>query len=189
MSKETLMLIENPWLGESMRRYRNRGRNPIGFDEFGNPISLTGFSNPRRRSMRRKRRNPVTALAMPSTWKEWTQGVDLMDAGAAVAGLYLSSAIPSAVVKTTDTTGQKLLRLAASFGSAVGAGAIGRAMISPGAGKAAIIGGMAGMVAQAFALFTNIQIGKPGVSRRRIGITEMVSPGTSGEEQAGLLQP
>ena len=119
------------------------------------------------------------ALAMPKTVREWTQGVDLMDAGAAVGGLTASTMIPGMIVKDTTTGFQKFWKLSVSLICAVGAGAIGRAMISPGAGKAAIIGGLAGTAAQAIGMFTGFQIGQRGKpsARRSIGESRFSTPG------------
>ena len=134
----------------------------------------------------------MRATALKGTMKEWTQGVDLMDAGAAVGGLAMATVVPGMIVKTTDTMTQKLMRLAVSLGAAVGAGALGRSMISPSAGKAAIIGGVAGTAAQAIGMFTTIQIGQPRRlgSPRRLGETMTVSPRFTPEgEQTGVILP
>ena len=182
---EKLMLLENP------KRRRRRRYNPVGIDDFGNPI----FFEQNRRSRIKRRRNPVRATALRGTMREWTQGVDIMDAGAAVGGLAMSTMIPGMLVKDTTTMTQKLMKLGASLGSAIGAGAIGRAMISPGAGKAAIIGGMAGTATMALSMFTNIQIGRPSPSRmigpgRRVGETTTLSPRFTPEgEQTGIILP
>ena len=187
-----LELLENP------RRRRRRSRhnpNIVGFDEFGNPITVGGYKSSMGRSniMRRnRRRNPARALAMPATVREWTQGVDLMDAGAAVGGLAMSTMLPGVIVKVTDTTGQKVWKLVIALGAAFGAGAIGRAMISPSAGKAAVIGGIAGAAAQGLGMFTGINIGRKMItgSRTRLGETTIVSPSTSpGGEQTGIIIP
>ena len=165
---DELMLLENP-----------------GFNSFG-------MMNPRRR----RRRNPVArsrSLALPSTMRGWTQGVDLMDAGAAVGGLAASTMIPGMIVKDATTIGGKLTKLAVSLGSALGAGALGKTMISPSAGKAAIIGGVAGTAAQALGMFTNIQIGEQSSTRRvirRIGDTMEVSPASTREgERVSIIEP
>lgn len=185
---EKLMLLENP------KRRRRRRYNPVGFDEFGNPIMLEGgnmYYNPYARR-RRRRSNPRRALAVPATFREWTQGVDLMDAGAAVGGLAASTMIPGMLVPTTDTMARKLWKLTASLGSAVAAGALGKAMISASAGKAAIIGGVAGTAAQALGMFTNIQIGGRRMlgSGRPIGETMTLSPRYVPEgEQTGVILP
>jgi len=182
---EELMLLENP------KRRRRRGRNPVGFDEFGNPIFIGGESmsgyNPRRK--RRSRRNPVGALALPGTVREWTQGVDLMDAAAAVGGLAASTMIPGMIVKTTVTTWDKILKLAISLGAAVGAGSVARSMVSPSAGRAAIIGGIAGTAAQAITMTTGIQIGGPKAlrpGRPQFRETIHVSPAA---EEVQMIRP
>lgn len=178
---ETLMLLENP---RRRRRRRRSYYNPVGVDDFGNPIMLE-----QNRRRRRRRSNP---MAIRGTMREWTQGVDLMDAGAAVGGLAMSTMIPGMLVKDTTTLTGKLLKLSASLGSAIGAGAIGRAMISPSAGKAAIIGGVAGTAAQALGMFTSIEIGQRRLlgSGRRVGATETISPRVVSEgEQTGIILP
>lgn len=175
-----LMLIENP-------RRRRRRYNPIGFDQFGNPIEVF---NPRRKKVARRRRNPVQnqLVAARTTLREWTQGVDLMDAGAAVAGLAASTMLPGAIIKDVSTTGKKIAKLALALLAAIGAGAVGRAMVSPSAGKAAVIGGIAGTVAQALGMFTAIKIGQP--VGRRIGTTTMVSPPFTREgETISVIEP
>lgn len=173
---EYLQLLENP------RRSKSRN-NPVGFDEFGNPI-FVGSSNPRRR--RKKRRNPMAkTLAMPSTMRGWTQGIDFVDAGSAAGGLAASTMLPGMFVKTADTGWQKTMKLLASLGCALGAGAIGKAIISDKAGKAAIIGGIAGSTAMAIGLFTGFQIGTPArrIATRRIGETLPGSPAQSRDEE------
>lgn len=183
-----LILLENP------RRKRRRNRyNPAGFDNLGNPIFLEGgrqMRNPRRRS-----RNPK-ALALPGTMREWTQGVGVMDAAAAAGGLAASTMIPGMIIKDSVTTGQKIMKLLVSLGAAIGAGALGRAMVSPGAGKAAMIGGVAGTAAQAIGMFTNIQIGQQSraisgrPTSRRLGETVTVSPATTREgETVSVILP
>ena len=84
--------------------------------------------------------------------------------------------------------GQKLLKLAVSLGAAMAAGALGRSMISPSAGKSAIIGGVAGTAAQALGMFTNIKIGNP--APRRFGATTTVSPSFTREgETVSVIEP
>lgn len=174
------MLLENP-------RRRGRGRrryNPYGFDAFGN-------MNPRRRR-RKSRRNPMAkALELPRTVREWTQGVDVMDAGAAVGGLAAATMIPGIIVKDPVTIWQKLWKLGVSLGAAFGAGAIGRAVISPSAGKAAVIGGVAGTAATAIGMFTGFTIGQPKkLGTRRIGETTLVSPSPTREgETVNVILP
>lgn len=200
-----LELMENPynpkgWFGDpsghraaALKGWRGRSRNPVGYDEFGNPITVGGYSYRKpslggRRvsvsSYRRRlpgERNPG-ALAMPATFREWTQGVDLMDAGAAVGGLAASTMIPGTIVKVTETGWQKFLKIVVSLGCALGAGALGRAMVSPSAGKAAVIGGVAGTTAQAIGAFTGFTIGEKRLTSRHIGVTTPISPSTGGRE-------
>jgi len=149
------------------------------------------LENPYYRNRRRKRRNPMArGFALPSTMREWTQGVDLMDAGAAVGGLAAATMIPGMIVTSTATMGQKLWKLTVALGCAVGAGALGRAMISPSAGKAAIIGGVAGTSAQALGMFTNIQIGQRGRLGGGLGSAVNVTPAHSrSEEVVQLIRP
>ena len=160
-----LMLLENPYMG--------------GFDYLGG-------LNPKRR---KHRRNPMArALALPAGW---TQGVGLMDAAAAVAGLAASTMIPGMIVKTADTTGSKVLKLAVSLGAAIAAGMVFK-RIAPGSSKAAVVGGMAGTVATALSMFTGIKIGGPLAlpSGRRIGETTMISPSFTREgERVSMIQP
>ena len=152
---ESLMLLENPY-------YR-----------------------PRRKRRGKGRKNPMArALALPGTFREWTQGVDLMDAGAAVGGLAAATMLPGMLVRDTSTMGRKFMKLLVSLGAAMGAGALGKAMISASAGKAAIIGGIAGTSAQALGMFTTIKIGQPG--GRRIGETFNVP---SSQEQVQMIVP
>ena len=148
------------------------------------------WRNPRRRG---RKRNPARALAMPQPVRGWMQGVDLMDAGAALGGLAASTTIPAMLVKDTTTMGGKLLKLVASLGSALAAGQLGKMVISPSAGKAAVIGGVAGTAAQALGMFTSIKIGGsqrllgPG---RSIGAQEIISPPMTREEEVvSLIQP
>ena len=108
-------------------------------------------------------RNPSTALA-----REWFQGVNAMDAGAALGGLAASTLLPSMLVKETTTITQKILKLTASLASAAAAGFVFR-NVSASAGKMAIAGGLAGTLTQALGMFTNIQIGRPTAARQITG--------------------
>ena len=118
--------------------------------------------------------------------REWLQGVDAMDAGAALGGLMASTMIPGMVVRDAATQGQKIWKLIVSLGSAIGAGFIFR-NISPTAGKMAVAGGLAGSISQVLAMFTNIKIGGPG---RRIGETNLVSPSPSrSDETVNVIIP
>jgi hypothetical protein len=101
-----------------------------------------------------KMKNPVKGVT-----KEWFQGVNLMEAGAALGGLAAATMIPGLVVKDATTTTNKLLKLGTSALATVAAGFIAR-NVSPNAGKMAIAGGLAGTLSQALGMFTNVQIGQ-----------------------------
>ncbi len=159
-----LMLLENPWYGQPRRHSRAA-----------------------KKGVRRSMRNPIAALG---TTREWTQGVDLMDATMAVAGLAGATMIPGMIVKDTSTTGKKFLKLAVSLISAVGVGALAKSMVGSAAGKAAVIGGLAGTASQALGMFTSVKIGNPIGTSHRIGVTEATSPTDRNIlETPGLIQP
>ena len=162
-----LDVFENPWYGA-------RGRHRSAAKKGG-----------------RKRRGLRNPIAMPATMREWTQGVDLMDGIAAVGGLAAATMIPGLIVKDTSTTGKKLLKLVVAIGCALGAGALGRSMVSSAVGRAAILGGVAGVGAQALGAFTSVQIGQPKLlGRGRIGETTLISPSLTREgERVGIIQP
>ena len=176
-----LMLIENP--------SRRRGRNPVYVAPFsytrghkrvrvpGYVKHLPGERNPGGRTM--ARRNQI-ARVIP---REWTQGVDLMDAGAALGGLAASTMLPGMIVRTADTMGQKIWKLVVCLGATVGAGMVLR-NVSPGAGKMAVAGGLAGTLSQALSMFTNVKIGQPG---RSIRTSTVVSPSYSREQETVQL--
>ena len=121
------------------------------------------LENPyRRRNVmaRRKSRRGGGALAMPAVAREWFGGMDFMDMGSALGGLAAATMIPGMLVPTAATTMQKLMKVAASFGSAIAAGFVFR-NVSANAGKYAIAGGIAGALAQTIGMFTTIKIGQP----------------------------
>ena len=172
---EELMLLENPWYGEPRRHSRaakkgHRGRNPtyIAPYDYYKPsirqtVSVPGYvkrlpgeRNPKGGTMKKS-----LAGAIP---REWTQGVDLMDVGSAVAGLAAAGIIPGMVVTTTATGMQKFLKILTSVGVAFAAGFVFR-NVSSSAGKAAVLGGLAGAATQAIGTYTNVQIGRPDVRR------------------------
>ena len=112
------------------------------------------LENPRYRTHRRSRRNPAMAGV-----RQWTQGIDAMDIGAAVVGIAAAALLPSYLIKTTPvTTTQKLIKLAVAAAATVGVGMLAKRMMSPAAGKAAIIGGLAGTATQAISMFTNVKL-------------------------------
>ena len=123
--------------------------------------NLMLLENPYRRR-RHARRNPISSAT--STFKGWTQGVDAMDIVAAGAGLVSASMIPGMLVKDTTTTSKKLMKLVAALGSAIVVGYALKSAIGPSAGKAAVIGGLAGTATQAIGMFTSFQIGRPSVA-------------------------
>ena len=163
--------------------------NPLGgstmyFDEFGNPM---------RRKRARRRRNPLNSLAGVGAIRGWTQGVDLIDIAAGVGGMAAAAMIPGTVVKTAETGGQKFLKVIVAVGCALGAGFLAKTAISPSAGKAAIIGGLAGTGIQVIGMVTGLKLGSPvGLlsSGRRIGFQETISPSFTREgETVQLIQP
>jgi len=132
--------------------------------------------------------------AMAGTMREWTQGVDMMDMVAGVSGLAAATMLPGALVKADATMGMKFLKIAIAAGAAIGAGSLARSMISASAGKAAVIGGLAGTGAQVLAVTTGFQIGGGmrmlPAGRRRIGETTLVSPPQSRDaETISVIQP
>ena len=128
------------------------------------------------------RRNP---FAMNQTAKEWSQGVGIMDAVAALAGLYMVHVIPSMIVKTTDTVTNKAFKLAADIAVAVGAGALGKATVGATFGKAAVLGGLAGAAADGLGMFAKFT-----PLARKIGETTLISPPANREgETVSVIEP
>ena len=157
----------------------NWGYNPYDF-------------NPRRR--RRARMNP--AKSATATIKGWTQGADLQDAALAIAGLAASSMIPPMIIKDATTTGNKLAKLGVSLVAAVGAGYLAQRFVGREAGKAAIIGGLAGSGILAIQMVTGYKIGQVAqplslpMGIPRFGGGEVVSPSPNREsETVGLINP
>lgn len=117
------------------------------------------IENPYYRSVTHRRKggkvksNPTTAMT-----KNLFQDVGLMEAGAALGGLAAATMVPGLVVKTADTTGQKLLKVIVSLGATAAAGYAFK-QVNATAGKMAVAGGLAGTLTQALAMFTNIKIG------------------------------
>jgi hypothetical protein len=119
------------------------------------------YENPRKRRHSR-RKNPMKALAMPKSLSGWTQGVDMKDIGAGLAGLAAATMLPGFLIKTTPvTTTQKLTKVGVSILSALGAGFVVQKTLGSQAAKAAVIGGLAGSAAQVLATFTGVKIGNP----------------------------
>ena len=109
------------------------------------------YENPRRR--RHHRRNPsgISAAA-----KKFTFGADMTDIAAGTAGLAVAFLVPPYVVKPIGTAPltntQKWMKVGVSAGAAVAAAFLSK-YVAPGKSKAVIIGGAAGVVAQALATF------------------------------------
>ena len=115
------------------------------------------LENPYRHRRHHARRNPVS-----SSVSKLTQGVDIQEIGAAVAGVAVASLLPGYIIKTTaPTTQQKLLKLGVALGAAVAVGYLAKRFMGPSAGKAAVIGGLAGTAAQAINSFTTLKIAGP----------------------------
>jgi len=110
--------------------------------------------------MARRKSRKSSALAMPAVARQWLGGMDLMDMGAALGGLAAATMIPGILVPTVTTMTQKVMKLLASFGSAIAAGFLFK-QVSPSASKFAIAGGVAGALAQSLGMFTPIKIGQP----------------------------
>jgi len=131
------------------------------------------------------KQNPFAGTA---ALKKWTQGVSPTDAilvaGGAAGATYLSGML----VRGDN----KLMKLATSFGAAVIIGYGANAMLGSAAGKAAAMGGFAGVATQAIAMFTGISLGGPRAvsGPRRIGSASAVSPSMSREgETVSVIQP
>lgn len=153
--------------------------NPYGWDNpwYGQPRRHAKAA--RKGARRRRRRNPIMAnpIAMPRQLRVWTKGQGLVEAAAAAGGLAASTMLPGAVIKDTFTTGAKMGKLALALGAAVAAGMVGDS-ISASAGKAAVVGGLAGTVAQGLAMFTAIQIGGPKLLTGGRGLRRIAGPVT-----------
>ncbi len=105
------------------------------------------------------RRNPFAVGSV----REWTQGVDAMDAVAAFGGFAAATMLPSYLIKpstaaTPLTNNQKILKVVAAVVAALGVGLLAKNMMGAGAGKAAVIGGLTGAGAQAITSFTTVKI-------------------------------
>lgn len=117
-------------------------------------------------------------MAMKATFKEWSQGTDIKDVVAAGAGLAASTMLPGFIVKDTTTTSGKIFKLIASAGAALIAGFAVKSIAGPSAGKAAVLGGLAGTATQAINLFRPGTIGAHSIGRPvgRIGIPYNTAP-------------
>ena len=151
--------------------------------------------NPRRHR-RHHRRNP--SLMSSAQISHWTQGVQMEDAAAAVGGLAAAYYLPGVVIKP-DATGvltstQKWLRILVAAGAAVGVGYICKEFLkSSAAGKAAVIGGLAGTGVQVINLVKPGTVPMPSrtaLPARRFGESTVISPSPNREgETVSLIQP
>lgn len=161
---EKLLLLENPF---------HPGRNP--------------------RSGRKKRRNPrmARALALPKTVREWTQGIGIPEAAAAFGGLSATTILPGMLVRDTSTVTGKALKIGAGILSAGAAGALGKSMFDQKVGRAAVIGGMAGVFSQVIAMLGIVQLGGRRVgSVRAIGEGVIASPAVNRQDETvSLINP
>ena len=170
-----VLLQENP-----------RRRKNLLYDYYGDP-----FANPRGRKRGRPRKKKAGLFAVGGGQVgKLAQGVDIMDVVGASVGLAAAYMIPPLIVKDTTTTVQKMMRIGVAVAAALGAGYVVRA-VAPAAGKAAVLGGLAGAGVQTIEVIR----GKGIVTGRRmlgpgIGDSMLVSPGlTRSEEAVSLIQP
>jgi hypothetical protein len=128
------------------------------------------YSNPTKKRKTTKK----TSLKIPgvSGVKSWLQGIDLIDAAAATAGLAAATLLPGLVMKNAPTTPiAKAGKLALAVAAAGLAGMVFKG-VNTSAGKAAVIGGLAGTASQALAMFTSIKIGAPA---GRVGLPSPIA--------------
>jgi hypothetical protein len=124
-----LMLLENPY-------------NPW-FERKVKDTRFRYFAPKHSKAAKKGRRNPI----MKASISKYTGGVDATDIIGGALGLIAASTIPGMIVKTTTTTGQKLLKLACAAGITVGLGYAAK-KFAPQAAKGLVIGGLAGTAVQ-----------------------------------------
>lgn len=101
-------------------------------------------------------------MSNPLAISKLTGGVDAQDILGAVIGIFGASMLPGYIIKTTETTSQKLLKLLVAAGVTVGLGYVAKKAM-PSAAKAVVIGGLAGTATQAIGMFTSFNIGRAGI--------------------------
>lgn len=150
------MLISNP-IGRKHRGYNSVYVAPYSYNKSGHRIQVAGhvknlsmIKNPKGGKMARG-----MALGLP---KDLFAGMDLMDMGAAAGGLVAATVLPNMILKTTDTTLKKALKVGIALGGAALAGFV-FAKVSPKSAKFAVAGGVAGALVQAITAFTPVKIG------------------------------
>lgn len=126
----------------------------------------------------------------------WTQGVGVMDAVAAAAGLAAATLIPPMIIKASTTTTEKLERVGISIASAIVVGIAAKSVFknNQSAAKAAVIGGLAGAAAQVLNMFAGVKITGNSSIRSlpmgRVGETSVVFPRSSRDgETVNMIQP
>lgn len=117
------------------------------------------FENPRWPSRRRRaRRNPKgLGGIMPSSIRGFLP-VGITEVVAGGASLIAVSMLPGMIIKTPDTTAKKVGKFALAIVTAGVCGMVAKS-INPAAQKAAIVGGLAGVVVQGLSSVTGVTIG------------------------------
>lgn len=130
-----LLLIGNPGRGRKTHSKSVHLRNP-GAGRTASKIGGKG-------TMARRRSLSMGGL---------TQGAGVTEIVAAGGGLVLAGLVPQWIIKptapaTTLTSSQKWMKVGAALVATIAAGYIAK-RVAPGAGKAAVLGGLAGCVVQ-----------------------------------------
>lgn len=127
--------------------------------------------------------NPV---AMPKALKGYTQGVRLIDAGAAAGGLAFTAWLAPLVVKDTLTTAGKAMRIGAGIGSSMLAGFV-AGYLDKRAAQMAVAGGLATTTLQALEMaglsLKGTKMLTGGKTIRRLGTSTVVSPAVTREQE------
>ena len=143
--------------------------------------------NPRRRRARRSRsrsRNPLAGILPTGRLMQGVGGEEVLGA---VAGFGMTSLVPPMIVREGETMGGKIMRLVAGLATTVIAG-MALKSLSPRAGRAAVVGGLAGVSIQAIQGFTPLKISRQLTGR--IGTTQVVTfPEERSEETVSIIQP
>ena len=130
---------------------------------WDNPMDY-GFSNPRRRRRKARRRNPATALALPKGMQNLMMGVGVEDVIGGGAGLLAATALPGMILPAEPVTfAQKATRVGVGVLSAIAAGYVADAVAGKRAAKAAVIGGLGGTAILAVNSLTPIKLGSAPV--------------------------
>lgn len=92
--------------------------------------------------------------------KKWFGGMTAIDAGMALAGVSLTTAMPNYIVKDTTTTTGKAMKLAVAFGSAALSTMVAN-KISPTAAKFTAGACVASALLQTLSITAGINLGQP----------------------------